>query len=542
MIHCPTCAGGLRFDIETQSLLCDHCGNSYLPESIRDDTKDDAKSASCFDGYVYVCPSCGGELMTVDKNDAVGFCPYCGGASMIFDKVRKEWAPEYVIPFSITKEQCKQLYINEVKKHPFVSKKYRDPQLIESFRGIYMPYWNYVAEQKGTFKVEATGKEKYVGSSTYEKDVYEVSGEMDMTVEGFTHDASASFDDSLSEGITPFYEDKRKPFMPGYLCGFYAEIADVSADAFTSMARDELESYSIKALQNDAGIADVLVKNDLVLSSSNTTVPIKITSAKRVLRPVWFMSYRNENKITYAVVNGQTGKLQADLPLSPARILIAALLGAGILFGLFLLGMSFLPSIKPGPTLGIGILLMLVGLFYTRKSFCFSMNQYYSGNIGVPDEFIAFSEVAAIVLAVLGLIIINSDGSFKGTARGIGNILLIPSLIFLIVKYVKQNYFFKLIKKHMKQTPQDFRMGTVPEAQRYLRREGWLRIVCYVTMIFAFALVVVDPAQKAVMYSVGILLMAELFGLVLNTVYFQSQVAKRMPPQFNKKGALYDEK
>lgn len=111
MIQCPSCGAGLRFDIESQKMVCDHCDSNYEVKDIRNSAKDDAKSTDWFDTYIYVCPSCGGELASNSKNDAIGFCPFCDGASMLYDRVRENWKPDYIIPFSITKEECKKAYI-----------------------------------------------------------------------------------------------------------------------------------------------------------------------------------------------------------------------------------------------------------------------------------------------------------------------------------------------------------------------------------------------------------------------------------------------
>lgn len=541
MVQCPSCGGGLRFDIATQRMQCDYCGSQYDPAQIGDSVRDDAKSAKTYEGYIYICPSCGGELMTTDKNDAVGFCPYCGGASMIFDKTHKEWIPESVIPFKITKEQCKEAYIREVRKHIFVSKKYRDPQLIDSFRGIYMPYWTYVAEQKGGYVLEAKSHEKRVSFNTYETDIFEVTGQMDLTVEGYTHDASAAFDDSLSESIAPFDEQARTPFAPGYLSGFYAEIADVKQNEFRHLAREELKQYSINALNNDPNITQELRRRKLRLDPSETNVPINIKSHKRVLRPVWFMSYRNNDKITYAVVNGQTGKVSADLPLSPARILIAALLFAGIIFGILMVGMSNLPSIKGAPTLGIGIGLMLMGLFYTRKSLCCSMESYLLYPDLKPARFLQPSEIIPFLCMVAGMTMIAIDGSYSGAHRAFGMMLALISFFILTVKYINLHNLFKKTKDRIKKSPDMFRMGTAAEAMKLIHDERWLRIVCYVSVLIAVMLAVSDRAPNWAMYAFGFVLMFELFGIVLYTIRFQRDVAKRMPPQFNKKGALYDE-
>ena len=45
MIHCPTCGGGVRFDIKSQMLVCDHCDNSYEVTDIRFIIRIDGASA-----------------------------------------------------------------------------------------------------------------------------------------------------------------------------------------------------------------------------------------------------------------------------------------------------------------------------------------------------------------------------------------------------------------------------------------------------------------------------------------------------------------
>ena len=86
MVHCPTCGSPLRFDIASQLMVCDYCRNSFQTGTLPDRISDDARTEAYFDSYAYLCPSCGAEINTTDKNDAVGFCPYCKGSSMIRGK------------------------------------------------------------------------------------------------------------------------------------------------------------------------------------------------------------------------------------------------------------------------------------------------------------------------------------------------------------------------------------------------------------------------------------------------------------------------
>lgn len=365
MVQCPTCGAGVRFDIASQKMHCDYCGNSFEPSSVPDNSsRDDAKGAEVFDTFVYSCPSCGGELLTTDKTDAIGFCPYCGGASMLFDKMREQWRPDYIIPFQITKEQCKEFYVKAAKKSPFTSNQYRNPELIESFRGIYMPYWNYRALQRGPFVLR--GKKTGVFRNSFFKE----DGNINYTLDGYAHDASLSFDDRISENLAPFDTSQHKPFAPCYLSGFYADIGDVSARTYHKRSEDYMRKATVKAMAEDKRIAHAKGVKKIKIDKDSAQVPTQITSAARVLYPVWFMSYRKNNRLTYAAVNGQTGKVSADLPLSPLKILIAVLIfGAAIAASLF-----FLPSVKANWTLIVTLLLLVVGTFVLRANFRRTVN------------------------------------------------------------------------------------------------------------------------------------------------------------------------
>ena len=359
MIRCPGCGQGLRFDVPSQQMVCDYCGASCDPASTAALNKN-AEGHSDFEGYVFSCPSCGGELLTTDPNDAIGFCPYCGGASMLYDRVHAQWEAKSVIPFKITKEQCREAYLKKAKRSIFTSAKYRDPKLIERFRGIYMPYWSYHAVQDGPFTLHG---DKYNFATI---DTYRVTGETRIELDGYGHDASAAFDDRTSEDLSPFDLSEAKPFAPGYLSGFYADLGDVEQSTFRDAVAGMARRETARALSQHP---DILRPDEgpsrLHPIPATVKLDTEITDAEMALYPIWFMSYRNKEKITYAAVNGQTGKVSADLPVSPWRILLAVLL-AGVLLAA---GLLFLPSIKANWTLAASALLLGAGYFVLRRLF-----------------------------------------------------------------------------------------------------------------------------------------------------------------------------
>ena len=79
---------------------------------------------------------------------------------MLSSRLRSERRPDYIIPFKVTKERCKEAYIEMMKKAIYAPGHLRNKKNIQEFRGIYIPYWLYDVEQKGP--VRFTAMENYV--------------------------------------------------------------------------------------------------------------------------------------------------------------------------------------------------------------------------------------------------------------------------------------------------------------------------------------------------------------------------------------------
>ena len=83
-------------------------------------------------------------------------------------------------------------------------------------------------------------------------------------------------------------------------------------------------------------------------------------------------------------------------------------------------------------------------------------------------------------------------------------------------------------------------MESVKSVSAKMNSVLWLRIVMLLSIAAAIIIVIIDPAFNIISYAACIVLAAELFGFALYHIVFQTNVAKRPLPQFNKKGAQYD--
>ena len=91
---CPCCGGAIAFDSASQKLKCPYCDTEFdvetlksYDEDLKKETPDDMKwqteagkewqEGEAEGMRVYVCDSCGGEIVC-DENTAATSCPYCG--------------------------------------------------------------------------------------------------------------------------------------------------------------------------------------------------------------------------------------------------------------------------------------------------------------------------------------------------------------------------------------------------------------------------------------------------------------------------------
>lgn len=348
MYQCPSCGGNLKFDISSQQLSCEFCQNRMDPYAFQ--KEQDAEEGSFYEATIFTCPQCGGELLSADT-DATAFCSFCGASTILNSRISKEKRPGYIIPFAKTKQDCKQAYSAMMKRAIFAPKELKDEAFIDSFRGIYMPYWCYDISQNSTLNIP--GQKECRRGDYIVKDHYILHGDLEAGYRGLSYDASSSFDDSISEKIAPYDVKGMKEFTPSFLCGFYADTADVDKSLYRPQAEATASLASIERICSTPEFAPYHPDRSQLSPASLGTNCRAVDSA---MFPVWFLSYRNRDRVAYATVNGQTGKVVADLPVDIKKYMIGSLLLAlpiFVLLNLFLI-------LTPGKLLIVSAILSLV--------------------------------------------------------------------------------------------------------------------------------------------------------------------------------------
>lgn len=244
MFACKNCGGNVKYDIASGQLACEYCHSLFDPYAYEDKTSD-AEVSKDFDATIFTCPQCGGEIISTD-NTAAGFCSFCGASTVLYSRISKEHRPDYIIPFQKTKDDCKQAYSRLMAKAIFAPSELKDPKKIDSFRGIYMPYWTYYVTSDGSLNIPATKSQRrgdYIIT-----DHFNLTGTLDSYYKGLSYDASSSFDDSISESLAPYDVKGMKEFTPAYLSGFYGDTADVDSAVYKPDAEETAFTSTVDSI------------------------------------------------------------------------------------------------------------------------------------------------------------------------------------------------------------------------------------------------------------------------------------------------------
>lgn len=363
-IKCNNCGGDMRYHIRDKILKCEHCSEKIAVEEY-DKISNPTQVNEEEYGYVeqmesslYQCPECGAEIRCFDE-EATIFCSYCGKQTFLKQK-ENSIRPIKIIPFQKTQSDLKKNYEKFIKGKFFVPKDLKNAEHLKEYRGVYIPCWNFSYETDGEYKYN--GVRNYTSGGYDYHETYEIDAKVEGDIEDITFDASATFDDTLSSAIAPYNMEKAKPFHEGYCAGFYMDKETTVSDTYDGVAEIAISNNVRENIEDsEKGSRKIYITNC-------TEEPVYIKKKTELtLLPVWFMTYRNKDRVSYSVANGQTGKMTMDVPVDKKSFFTKTSILAGILSIVFIILFS---TIFHSMTATIISYLSLVTLFISSWMLC----------------------------------------------------------------------------------------------------------------------------------------------------------------------------
>ncbi len=333
--------GPLHYNSESGNLQCDYCGSTYSVAEIEKIYQQqlaqaeaaavaETAAATAEDGHnaasdgvhwngeaeglkLYNCPSCGAELV-FEATTAATSCPYCGNPTVVPGQFHGLLRPDYILPFRFSKEQALTALKEYYRGKPLLPKKFTENSHLEEIKGVYVPFWLYDGKASGDISYTATrvNISRHGDEEITTTEYYDVRRAGTVRFARIPADGAQKMPDDLMDSIEPFDYGDLKTFSTAYLPGFMAEIYDVDPDKCYERIRS-------RALESTERMIESTVRGYSSVMPKNRQLQMKREKTSYALLPVWMLSTEWNGQRFLFAMNGQTGKLIGDLPISSGK-------------------------------------------------------------------------------------------------------------------------------------------------------------------------------------------------------------------------------
>lgn len=330
---CPSCGGVMDYNPANQNMTCPYCGyeeaietgtETFIAEEL--DFNQAENDDACDWGTAtrtVICKACGAETV-YDFNNIASECPYCGSNQIIEQETEvKVMAPGGVLPFQLDSAAASKKFQSWIKGQFFCPKQAKESAKPKSFSGMYLPFWTFDSHTSSSY----TGQYGIVrhrrtrdGKTVSETNWYPTSGRYSQFFDDILVCGSTRQHEQLLSRIEPFDTTKVVEYKPEYLAGFTAE-------RYTIKVKDAWETGKNKI----ASLLKTRIESKIEREhGTNLTRFIQINTShhnityKYILLPVWISSFKYNGKVYHFMINGQTGKVSGQAPISWPKVLLTA--------------------------------------------------------------------------------------------------------------------------------------------------------------------------------------------------------------------------
>ena len=279
------------------------------------------------------CENCGSQI-TADSDRLSYSCPFCDSNYVVeFSPAETgRQLPEFVIGFAVTPTQAAEAFRQWIRQNSWFRPGDLDrSQLADKIQGVYLPFWIFslLAQSRWSAVIgehwyrtetyttkDANGKTTVHTRRVQETEWWPCQGKHHQYYSGYLVSASHSLSQADADRIKPFELPAMKRYEPYFLAGWLAEEYSVPHDQAWGICEHEI-------LQRQRQQVAAFLPGDLHRDLDVQTTFSHI-NGDLCLLPTYILSYRYRERLFRFLVNGQTGRVAGEKPLSKTRISIAA--------------------------------------------------------------------------------------------------------------------------------------------------------------------------------------------------------------------------
>lgn len=344
---CAQCGAQLEFKPGASRLKCPYCG---FEQDIPSDTSGvieldfvswlnrDMPPSSV--RQVLQCTSCAASF-EIPANESAGACPFCGGHVVVPPNVSGQIPPGSVLPFQVDAKQGRELFRKWVGSRFWAPNDLGKLAMLQGgLTGVYIPYWTYDSQtttqyqgMMGIDRIETYTTTDSDGNTQTDQrvvtDWYPAAGTVNVNFDDVLVLASQKLPPQHASAMKTWQLEALVTYRDEYLSGFQAARYDLGlGDGFE--AAKQIMSPTI-----DQHICADIGGNHQQIHWKSTDY--YATTFKHLLLPIWSGAYRYRGKTWAYLINGQTGEIRGEAPVSPWKVALAVILGLIVLVVLFYL-------------------------------------------------------------------------------------------------------------------------------------------------------------------------------------------------------------
>lgn len=332
---CDGCGGDLYFSPKTQTLMCEKCNRQQAIDknfeinkhSVGQELDKQQHGEYVSQNKVFKCSNCGSSVI-LDKYEVSKQCLYCDTNLVLNSQNLSALKPDAIIPFVFDKEEACKKFRESIQKKAFLPNEFKKELPKQSVKGLYIPSFSFECDIKSEYNGELYNIKTYKdseGNTQTSRSCFSINGKIENRLEDIIIESSSILTQAQLSGILPYkYEDKQA-YNDAYIRGYNLEVYDTHIEecrkTYKTMADSRVRSSILSKYDYD-GINHLNI-NSIYLNQKYSYTVLPIYQFK--------YSYKNKKYITY--MNGQTGKVDSNVPRSGAKI---AGLVIGILLAMFL--------------------------------------------------------------------------------------------------------------------------------------------------------------------------------------------------------------
>ncbi len=267
----------------------------------------------------YNCPDCHTSFSTMKDN--VLTCVYCGGTKIT--KHEEASYPTYsFVPFMINIEDAFEEYKSKMGFNPLLPYSFRSSNVINKIRKVYLPCTLFDLNVEGN--ISFIGADKATKVQNAPKQSFESMYSTHFDYLNLLTSHYSKLDDEIVSNVNNYNFALQEKLDTNMLGDAYIINGDLEAKKIAEAIQDKVTKYSLNVVKSS-------VEHEIKKIDKNELV-MNVNSAKDVYIPLYVLNINYKGKECLFVINGQTGEVLGDFPISPISVIIFSIIVFIIIF------------------------------------------------------------------------------------------------------------------------------------------------------------------------------------------------------------------